>query len=61
MAAKHTVWQTEIPRQTDQDSFTITIPGTFLKRGKYRMTVSGLKEGQPQELASYGLAVPATP
>jgi hypothetical protein len=60
-AAKRTVWQTEIPRQTDQDSFTITVPGTFLKRGKYRMTVSGLERGEPQELASYGLAVPATP
>lgn len=60
-SAGRTIWKPEIARQADQDSFTITVPGTFLKRGKYRMTISGLRDGHPEELASYGLMVPATP
>jgi hypothetical protein len=57
-SAKQPVWKTDLAHHPDQDAFTVTIPAAFLKRGRYRLVVSGLDGARVEEQASYGLSVP---
>jgi hypothetical protein len=52
------VWtERELPRDAENNNFTLDLPPGFLRPGKYRVRLYGIGDGKRQQLADYPLQV----
>lgn len=59
VTAERTLWKSEpLRRDEDTTSFSISLPGAYLKPGRYRVELYGVDGAREEKLATYSLVVP---
>jgi hypothetical protein len=59
-SGERTLWKSEpLRRDDDTTSFSIDVPGSYLKPGRYRVELVGVDGAREEKLATYSLQVPA--